>query len=142
MEFDLTNWVSNVKVPVPFTDLAKVPSINMELKEAVGIEQTNQPNRVVENNEDCLVVLQAMTQEGERNGSHLPFFISLIVNDLLLHNCMLDFGVSTNVMSLKVMNQLGLKTTRPYKNVHSMDSREIKVCGLIKDLHVKLVAYP
>jgi hypothetical protein len=23
-----------------------------------------------------------------------------------------------------------------------MDSREIKVCGLIKDLHVKLVVYP
>jgi hypothetical protein len=45
-------------------------------------------------------------------------------------------------MSLKVMNQLGLRTTRPYRNVCAMDSREIKVCGLIKDLHVKLVVYP
>jgi hypothetical protein len=44
-------------------------------------------------------------------------------------------------MSLKVMNQLGLKTTRPYMNVFFVGSREIKVCDLIKDLHVKLAIY-
>jgi hypothetical protein len=55
---------------------------------------------------------------------------------------MLDSGASTNVMTLKVMNQLGLKTTCPYRNVCAMESREIKVCGFIKDLHVKLAAYP
>jgi hypothetical protein len=77
-----------------------------------------------------------------KNGGHAPFFITLVVNNLLLHNCMLDSGASTNVMSLKVMDQLGLKTTRPYRNVCGIDSREIKVCGLIKDLKVSLVAYP
>jgi hypothetical protein len=49
------------------------------------------------------------------NGGHAPFFITLVVNNLLLHNCMLDYGASTNVMSLKVMNELGLETTRPYR---------------------------
>jgi hypothetical protein len=55
---------------------------------------------------------------------------------------MLDFGASTNVMSLKVMIEKGLKTTRPYINVFGIDSRAIKFCGLIKDLKVSLVAYP
>jgi hypothetical protein len=73
---------------------------------------------------------------------HAPFFISLVVNDLLLHNCMLDSGASTNVMSLKVMNQLGLKITRPYRNVCGIDSKAIKVCGVIKDLKVHLAIYP
>jgi hypothetical protein len=77
-----------------------------------------------------------------KNGGNAPFFITLIVNNLLLHNCMLDYGVSTNVMSLKVMNQLGLKTIIPYMNVCGIDSREIKFCGLIKDLKVSLAAYP
>jgi hypothetical protein len=49
------------------------------------------------------VVIQGMNQ-GRKNGSHSPFIITLMINDLLLHNCMLDFGASTNVMSLKVMN--------------------------------------
>jgi hypothetical protein len=90
-------------------------------------------------NEDCPVVFQAMNQ-GRSNGGHVPFYIKLVINDLFLHNCMLHSGASMNVMTLKVMNRLGLKTTRPYKNVGAMDSREIKVCGLIKDVHVKLAA--
>jgi hypothetical protein len=72
----------------------------------------------------------------------VPFLISLMVNDLWLHNCMLDSGAPTNVMTLQVMNQLGLKITRPYRNVCEIDSRVIKVCGLIKDLEVRLVDYP
>ena len=44
-------------------------------------------------------------------------------------------------MSLKVMNQLGLKITRPYTNVCGIDSKAIKVCGVIKDLKVCLAIY-
>jgi hypothetical protein len=40
------------------------------------------------------------------------------------------------------MNQLGLKITRPYRNMCGIDSRAIPICGLIKDLKVSLVAYP
>lgn len=45
-------------------------------------------------------------------------------------------------MPLKVMNQLGLKITKPYRNVCGMDSKKIELCGLAKDLKVSLVAYP
>jgi hypothetical protein len=69
---------------------------------------------------DPIVVSQAIHYD-RKNHEYAPFFISLVVNDLLLHNCMLDFGVSANVMSLKVMNQLGLKITRPYRNVCGID---------------------
>jgi hypothetical protein len=60
----------------------------------------------------------------------------------MLHNCMLDSGASTNVMSLTVMNCLGLNTSKPYKNICTMDSREVKVCGLIKYIQVSLAVYP
>jgi hypothetical protein len=93
-----------------------------------------------EANGDFPVIFQAMNQ-GKRNGSHSPFFITFLINNLLFHNCMLDYGASTNVTSLKVMNQVGLKTTCSYKNGCAKDSREIEVCGLIKDIQVKLVAY-
>jgi hypothetical protein len=51
---------------------------------------------------------------------------------------MLDSGASTNVMTLKVMKQLGLEITRPYGNVCGIDSKSIGVCGLIEDLEVFL----
>jgi len=39
------------------------------------------------------------------------------------------------------MNELGLKITRPYKNVCGIDSRAIRVRGLIKNLEVFLANY-
>jgi hypothetical protein len=90
---------------------------------------------------DAPVILQTMDQN-KGNGSIQPFFISLMVNDLLLHNCMLDSGASSNVMTRKVMERLNLRISRPYHNVCAMDSREIEVHGLIKDLQVHLVVFP
>jgi hypothetical protein len=64
------------------------------------------------------------------------------MNGLRLNNCMLDSGASTNVMSLKVMEQLGLKTTRPYGNVCGIDSKRVKVYGLCEDVEVFLIDFP
>jgi hypothetical protein len=81
--------------------------------------------------EDPYVVLQPMDYD-RNNGGHAPFFITLVVNNLLLHNLMLDSGASTNVMYLKVMNELGLETTRTYKNACRIDSKEIKFVAWLR----------
>jgi hypothetical protein len=52
-------------------------------------------------------------------------------NELSLHNCMLDSRESTNVMPLKVMEMLGLRTTKTCRIVCSMDAREVKAFGII-----------
>jgi hypothetical protein len=54
---------------------------------------------------------------------------------------MLDYGASTNVMSLKFMKQLGLWITHPYGNFCGIDSRKVKVYGL-EDVEVYLHAFP
>ena len=73
---------------------------------------------------------------------HLAFYISLIAKNKLLHNCMLDSGASSNIMTRKVMEQMGLTISRPYQNVCTMESREIDVVGIILNFPVKLAAYP
>ena len=77
-----------------------------------------------------------------RKEDHPPFYMSLMIGDLLLHNCMLDSGSESNIMTKKVMQQLGLRTTRPYQNVCAIDSRPIKVEGMIERQHVRLAKYP
>jgi hypothetical protein len=67
---------------------------------------------------------------------HPPFFMSLYVNNKLLNNCNLDSGVGANIMSLKVMRQLGLETTRPYKNVCEIESRDIPTHGVVQKVKV------
>ena len=72
---------------------------------------------------------------------HPSFYVFLLINYLLLHNCVLDSGASSNVMTKKVMEQLNLKITRPYHNVCSIDAREIDVVGIILNLQVILAKY-
>jgi ribonuclease HI len=71
-----------------------------------------------------------------------PFYITLTVHDHLLHNCMLDFGASHNLMPKVIMEKLGLEITRPYQDLYSFDSRKVKCLGMIKDLVVNLAQIP
>ena len=71
-------------------------------------------------NEDTPIVLHSRDLNKE---DHPPFYISLIANDKLLHNCMFDSGASSSIMTTKVIEIFFLKITRPYHNVCSMDSR-------------------
>ena len=76
------------------------------------------------------------------NGETPPFYVSLNVHEKILHNAMLDSGASHNLTPKTVMERLNLDITRPYKNLFSFDSSQIKCLGLIKDLCVTLVQYP
>ena len=71
-----------------------------------------------------------------------PFYISLTIHDMFLHNAMFDSGASHNLMPKIIMECLGLDITRPYKDLYSFDSREVKCLGLIKDLVVSLHQIP
>jgi hypothetical protein len=55
---------------------------------------------------------------------------------------MLYSGAGANMMSLKVMEQLGLKVTRPYRNVCGFESRAIPTHGVVENVEVCLGRYP
>jgi hypothetical protein len=71
------------------------PSQNLDLEES-------------QDEEDLPIILHAENID-RKSGKNAPFFISLLINDFTLHNCMLDSGASTNIMPLRVMQQLGLE---------------------------------
>lgn len=47
-----------------------------------------------------------------------PFYITLLMHDLMLHDCMLDSSASNNLMPLSVIKQLGVHITKPYKYLY------------------------
>ena len=71
-----------------------------------------------------------------------PFYITLTVHDHLLHNCMLYFGASHNLMPKVIMENLGLEIIRPYQDLYSFYSRKVKCLGMIKDLVVNIAQIP
>ena len=62
-----------------------------------------------------------VSHQDRKNMSHAPFFITLVLNEITLQQCMLDYRTSINVISFQFMNQLGLKTTTPYWNICGVD---------------------
>ena len=61
---------------------------------------------------------------------------------MFLHNVMFDSSASHNLMPKAIMECLGLDITRPYKDLYSFDSREVKCLGLIKYLVIILHQMP
>jgi hypothetical protein len=97
--------------------------------------------KVPDEEEDSPMILNTM-YHGKQRDENPPFYLSLGVNGLQLNKFMLDYGASMNVMSLKVMEQIGLKTTHPYGNVCGIDSKKVKLYGLIEDVEVYLHDFP
>ena len=71
-----------------------------------------------------------------------PFYISLRIHNMYLHNTMLDSWASHNLMPKVIMDNIGLDFTKPYRDLYSFDSRKVKCIGLIKDLIVSLHQIP
>jgi hypothetical protein len=140
LNIDLGGWLSNAKMLVPVSKIMKIPSQREKLLRAIDCPSQKSvdipPTRTYQ---DAPVILQNMDRGNEKNR---PFFLSLLVNDFILHNCMLDSGATSNVMTKRVMEQLNLRISRPYHNICAMDSRTIEVHGLIKGLQVHLAAFP
>jgi hypothetical protein len=143
----LGSWISNAKVLVPVSELIKIPSQKNKLLKERGasneiILEKDQGKVLHKSNElhnDAPVIINNMDWTKE---DHPPFFVSLLINDLLLHNCMYDSGALSNIITKNVMNMLKLKVSRPYQNVCAMDSREVETHGIILNLQVKLASYP
>jgi hypothetical protein len=83
--------------------------------------QLTECSDIVDLAEDRLEVdLGINNQHGEEDAP--PLYISLLVDNLILHDCMLYSGASNNAMPLDVMKQRVLKVTRPYCCIYAMDS--------------------
>jgi hypothetical protein len=132
LDFDFEGALAKMHVNVPLKEAIKIPTIKDRFNNFFA--GTPEP-------EDPPIMLQA-NHFRIHYGDNPPFFMTLQMNDKYLNNCMLDTGAGANMMSLKVMQQMGLKVTRPYKNVCGFESRSVPTHGVIEDLEVRLKEFP
>ena len=100
-------------------------TITEKPKEKLIISKENIKNKPKEDlskkqsnfNEDVPIILQSRDPNKE---DHPAFYISLIAKNKLLHNCMLDSGASSNIMTKKVMEQMGNRMYAPWIQGKSM----------------------
>jgi hypothetical protein len=132
LDFDFEGALSKMHVNVPLREAIKIPSIKERFDTFFcgTVEPMDPP-----------IMLQ-VDHFKIQYGENPPFFMTLMMNNKYLNNCMLDTSASANMMSLKVMQQMGLKVTRPYRNVCGFESKAIPTHGVVENVEVQLKEFP
>jgi hypothetical protein len=151
--FSLEEELVKLKIPIPLSELMNKDAYCSQVIKALTIEpdigkkdlsigSTNHSDMVNLKDDQPELFFRPEVDGQDDNGVVAPFYISLNIHDLILHNAMLDSGASHNLMPKAVMEKLRLEITRPYKDLHSFDSSKVRCIGLIKDLCTTLVQIP
>ena len=126
---------------MPLVELVKSEVFSKPILEALELETKQTSTDYVNLQDDKpAIVLSPMIEPADNNSPY--FYVSLTIHDKILHNCLLDTGANHILMIKAAMEELGLDVTRPYKDLFSFDSSQVKCLGLIKDLFVYLVQFP
>jgi len=113
-------------------EMCKIPYVKRDILKVLQV-----PNE----KEDPNIILNTMYLDRPRY-MNPSFYLALGMNGLYLNNYMLDSGASPNFIELKVMKQLGIKTTWAYGNLYGIDSIRVKVFGVCEDIEVFLMDFP
>jgi hypothetical protein len=74
-----------------------------------------------------------------------PFYISIENHDIAVHNFLVDTRMTNNIMSLPVMEALGMICTKYYETgetIYAIDSRKVSAYGEIKDFYAWITTTP
>jgi hypothetical protein len=151
--FSLEGELAKIKIPIPLTELMNRDGYHSQVIKALAIEPdigtkaltiglANHSDTVNLTDDQPELIFRPEVDGRDDTGEFAPFYISLNIHDLILHNAMLDSDASHNLIPKAIMEKLGLEVTRPYKNLHSFDSNKDRCIGLIKDLCITLVQIP
>jgi hypothetical protein len=132
LNFEFEGALVKMHVTIPLREVIKVPSIKERFD--YFFKTSDEPM-------DPPIMLHTDHFRVQYDG-HPPFFMTFLINNKCLNNCMFDSGAGANMMSLKIMDKLGLKATRPYKNVCVFETRAIPTHGVVENVEVCLRRYP
>jgi hypothetical protein len=140
-QFNIEHALSNIKILVRLVELDKNPSYHKNIEKIMHGGGPTKPLDTL-NVQDKFPTIVFGHNIDEKEEFVAPFYVTLNIHDKMLHNCMLYFGASHNLIPKVVMENFGLEITRPYHYLYSFDSRKVKYDGLIKDMVVTLAQLP
>ncbi len=138
--FNIEAEIGKLKISIPLSELAKHDVYRQQIQRSHQMPQVRDDVNVLDDSPELFFGPEVNGKS--TYGFVPPFYVSLHIHDKILHNAMFDSSASHNLMPKVVMEKLNLDVTRPYKDLYSFDSSQVKCLGLIKDLCVSLVQFP
>ena len=138
--FNLENEIAKLKVSIPLIELVKNNHYKDQVSKMLPIDPLSNMVNVEDDHPEFIFGPAIDGKLGESEVS--PFYLSLRLHEYILHNTMLDFGASHNLIPKAIMEKLGMYITRPYHDLYSFDSGRFHCIVLIKYLVVSLDQIP
>jgi hypothetical protein len=132
LNFDFEGALSKMHVTIPLREVIKMPSVK---------EHFDNFFQASDGPMDPPIMLQ-VDHFRVQYVENPPFFMTLVMNNKSLNNCMLDTGAGANIIPFKVMQQLGLKFTRLYRNVCGFESKAIPTHGVVENVEICHKEFP
>jgi len=127
--FNLEGELAKVKISIPLFELMNKDAYRSQVFKALTIEpdigtkaltigSTNHSETMNLSDDQPEPLFRPEVDGQADNGVVAPFYISLNIHDLILHNAMIDSGANHNLMPKEVTEKLGLEVTISYKDLH------------------------
>ena len=141
--FNLQSELAKINISISFNELLRNQEKRNKITKMISNQGEADPDMLELTDDNPTIVLGSKIDSIDAEDEEVPpFYMSLNVHDMVLHNDMLDSGASHNLIPKGIEENLGLEITRPYKYLYSFDSKRVKCLGLIKDMVVSLNKLP
>jgi hypothetical protein len=122
--FNFEHEIQKIRIPVPLSELVKHEDFKRSLSKLLQSEPScHSTNSVNIQDENPAVILGPLIED--RDDSSPPFYTYLNIHDKVLHNCLMAYEASHNIMPKTIMDELGLEITKTYHDLYSFDSRKV-----------------
>jgi hypothetical protein len=98
----LENEINKIKIPMPLVELAKNPIYKKQIAKMIKCFDIESHADMINLEDERPTIMFGLHTENVKDYV-APFYITLTVHDHLLHNCMLDYGASHNLMPKVIM---------------------------------------
>lgn len=129
--FDITNALSQMKVSVPLLEMMKFPKYkekNMKMIYVVltySYKDQNYQGQTKEEEEEVTHVVYLGTTITKDPSQVDPFYMTLMINNKLVRNCMLDSRAAMNIMPFEVKKELGVLVDTTYGSFYAIENRYV-----------------
>jgi hypothetical protein len=117
--FSLQNEISKINISFPFNEILRNPQYRGKFSKIIKFEESSYSLYIQDDFPKIMFGPWAGTSDKSEDVP--PFYISLRIHDMVLHNAMFDSGTCHNLMPKIIMDILRLDITRPYKDMYSFD---------------------
>jgi hypothetical protein len=157
LEYDFLEDLKRTKANISLFELMKLPQIQenfiktLQGKTAknskeinVGVKKgTTKSSPYDDTHTPKSQVVVNASLSGKRSRSTTPpFMVTFEIFNRNVHNCMMDFGASSNVIPFKVCEKLNVKPEQSDIQIIQLDRTKVKVIGELKNILIRMSSNP